>query len=371
MARRGNGEGNVRQRPSGTWEASVSFDGHRFYVRRNSQAEARRALAELKQQHAAAELVAPSRVTVAQHLATWTEANTENWRPRTVVGYEGIIRNYLLPVWGSRKLQSLSAADIAQQYGRWQKAGVGARTLAIIHARLHRALRQAVLWGVIPRNPADSVEPPRSVYRRPELWTVEQTRKFVASLDGTEWHGTLAALMLGGGLRLGEAMGLRWTDIDFDSAVVSVARTRTVVRRRFVEGEPKTPAAMRAVTLPAFSLAVLRQWRKVQSARRLVSGPEWLGESRIVTLPDGRTPSGTQASYWLDDRTAAVELPRLRNHDLRHLSASLALAAGITLPDVSRRLGHANPAITAGTYAHCLERSDQHVADAIGRAVGV
>lgn len=369
MVRRGNGEGNVRQRPSGTWEASVSFDGRRFYARRNSQAEARRALAELKQQYAAAELVAPSRVTVAQHLAAWMEANAGNWRPSTSAGYEGIVRNYLAPAWGSRKLQSLTAADIAQQYGRWRKAGVGARTLAIIHARLHRALRQAVLWGSIPRNPADSVEPPRSTYRRPELWTVEQTKAFVASLDGADWHGTLAALMLGGGLRLGEAVGLQWADADLDSGVVSVARTRTLLHGRFVEGEPKTVAGNRSVTLPAFSVAALRAWKRVQSAQRLSTGPGWSGESRIVTLPDGTTPSRTQASYRLAARAKAAGLPALRNHDLRHLSASLALSAGVTLPDVSRRLGHANVSVTATIYAHALIRSDAHIAAALARTL--
>src|SRR5690606_20564928 len=113
-------------------------------------------------------------------------------------------------------------------------------------------------------------------------------------------------------------------------------------------------AGTRAVTLPAFSVLALRQWRRVQSAQRLGAGPAWSGEQRVVTLPDGQTPSRTQASYWLDERTAAAALPRLRNHDLRHLSASLALAAGITLPDVSRRLGHANVSITATIYAHAL-----------------
>jgi integrase len=232
-------------------------------------------------------------------------------------------------------------------------------------------MRQAVLWGVIPRNPLDAVEPPRSTHRRPDLWTVEQTRTFVASLDGETWHGTVAALMLGGSLRLGEALGLRWEDVDLDGGAVTVGRTRTLIRRQFVEGEPKTAAGNRVVTLPAFALPVLRRWRRVQAVQRLGTGPAWTGDARVVTLPDGATPSRTQASYRLAVRAKELGLPALRNHDLRHLSASLALAAGITLPDVSRRLGHANVSITATIYAHALEKNDAHVADAIGRAVGL
>lgn len=369
MSRRGNHEGSVRQRDDGSWEASVAFDGRRYYARRRSQAEARRALGELKQQHASGELVAPSRLTVGEHLANWLEANAGNWRPSTAAGYEGIVRNYLVPVWGNRKLQTLTAADIARQYGRWREAGVGARTLAIIHARLHRALRQAVHWGLIPRNPADAVEPPRSTYRRPQLWTPEQTRQFVGSLDGEDWQSTLAALMLGGGLRLGEAFGLRWEDVDLDRGAVRVERTRTLIRRQFVEGAPKTRAGVRTVALPEFTVRVLRRWKARQAEQRLAGGPGWIGETRVVTLHDGATPGRFQASYWLAVRAQTLGLPAVRNHDLRHLSASLALAAGITLPDVSRRLGHANVSITATIYAHALGADDGHVADAIGRAV--
>lgn len=370
MSRRGNHEGSVRQRDDGSWEASVAFDGRRYYARRRSQAEARRALGELKQQHASGELVAPSRLTVGEHLANWLEANAGNWRPSTAAGYEGIVRNYLVPVWGNRKLQTLTAADIARQYGRWREAGVGARTLAIIHARLHRALRQAVHWGLIPRNPADAIEPPRSAYRRPQLWTPEQTRAFVAGLDGDDWHGALAVLLIGGGLRLGEACALRWTDVDLDAAVVRVERSRTVIRRQVVEGAPKTAAGTREVALPAFTIRALRRWKGRQAEQRLAAGPEWSGDSRVITLAAGESPTRTQSSYWLGRRCEGLGVPTLRNHDLRHLSASLALAAGITLPDVSRRLGHANVSVTATIYAHALQAKDGHVADAIGRAVG-
>ena len=140
-------------------------------------------------------------MTMAEHLQGWLEANQGLWRPSTASGYEGIVRNYLVPAFGHRKLQSLTPSDLARQYGRWRDETVGARTLAIIHARLHRALRQAVLWGLIPRNPADNVEAPRSVYRRPALWTPQQAAAFKASLDGSAWDGVMAVLMLGGGLR--------------------------------------------------------------------------------------------------------------------------------------------------------------------------
>jgi integrase len=365
MARRGNHEGNIRERADGSWEGCIAFDGRRYWARGKTRAEAQRGLAELKRQHAAAELVLPSRVTVAEHLSDWLEANRGNWRPSTAAGYEGIVRNYLEPAFGPRKLQTLTPPDLARQYGRWRDTGVGGRTLAIIHARLHRALREAVLWGLIPRNPADSVEPPRSVARRPKLWTPEASSRFAASLQGDSWDGALGALLLGGGLRLGEAFALRWSEVDFAAGTVRVERTRALIQRQFVEGAPKTYAGTRPVTLPTFAITVLRRWRKVQAERRLACGPAWFGEDRVVTLADGRTPGRWESGERLRKRAEALGLPPLRNHDLRHLSASLALSAGVPLPDVSRRLGHANVSITASIYAHALRADDAHVAAAI------
>lgn len=352
----------MRQRKDGSWEACVAFDGRRFWARGRTRAEARQRLADLKRDHAVGELVAPSRVTVAEHMEAWLEANRGNWRPSTASGYEGIVRNYIVPAWGRRKLQALTAADIARQYGRWRDAGVGRRTLAIIHARLHRALRQAVLWGAISRNPAAGVEPPRSQSRRPQLWSAEEARRFVDGLDGETWDGVLAALLIGGGLRLGEACGLRWEDMAPDASTVTVWRTRTLIRREWVEGEPKTGAGVRTVTLPGFAVEALRRWRRVQAASRLALGPEWEGETRIVTLPGGGTPGRWQAGEKMRRRARALGLPELRNHDLRHLHASILLAEGLPIPAVSARLGHASPTVTMRIYAHALKGQDAEAA---------
>lgn len=305
MSRRANHEGSIRQRDEGVWEASITFE---------------------------------------------------------------IVRNYLEPAFGRRKLQSLTPSDIARQYGRWRDAGVGARTLAIIHARLHRALRQAVLWGHIARNPADAVEPPRSEYRRPKLWAVDEAASFAAHLAGDTWADPLAALQIGGGLRLGEACGLRWDDLD--GTAVHIERTRALIRREWLEGSTKTGAGTRTVVLPSFTLAVLRHWRAVQAAQRLVAGSGWTGDNRIVTLPDGRTPGRWQAGEAMRKRASALGLPALRPHDLRHLHASLLLAEGLPVPAVAARLGHASPAVTMTVYAHALKGQDDVAARAVEGALG-
>ncbi len=371
MSRQPNGQGSIRQRADGKWEASIRLGGSRHWARGKTRADVQRALNELRRAHAADELRAPSRITVGEHLRDWLDANRGQWRPSTTEGYELVIRKHIVPALGSRRLQSLTPADLAKAYARWRDAGVGQRTLAILHSRLHRALRQAVLWGRIGRNPADSVEPPRSEYRRPTMWTPEEAKVCVGGLDSCTWHGALTALLLGGGLRLGEALGLRWGDIDLSAGTIRIERTRVHLPGRVVEGPPKTGAGVRALTLPPFVLESLRRWRLTQAEERLASGPDWRGEALVFTTADGNGPTRRQARYWLDKHTRTLGLPHMTPHGLRHLSASLALSAGIPIVDVSRHLGHANVAITASTYAHSLRKDDAHIASAIERAMGV
>jgi integrase len=328
-----------------------------------------RALNEMRAEHAAGELVRPSKLTVGEYLDQWLEANQGRWRPSTASGYAGIVANYLKPGLGAKRLQALTAFDVARAYARWKRDGVGERTLVIIHARLHRAMRQAAQWGLVGRNPVDNVEPPRSTYRRPALWSPEDAARFVGSLDGNSWPGPLFALLLGGGMRFGEACGLRWEDVDLVAATATVGRSRVYVRRTWVEGGPKTAAGVRTVVLPSFAVEVLRAWRRTQAEQRLGAGPDWTGGTRIVTVGAGATPGRWKAGEALKSHARALGLPPLRPHDLRHASASLALSAGVPLPDVSRRLGHANVNITATVYAHAIAKDDRHIAVALERAL--
>jgi integrase len=368
MQRRDNSAGTIRERFPGHWEGAIRIEGRRYWIRGKSRAEVGRKLGALKRDHAAGELVPSSRITLAEHMADWTEANRGTWRPSTLAGYEGIARNYILPAFGHRRLQTVTAADIARQYQRWRDEGVGARTLAIIHARLHRALRVAVWWGRMGRNPCDGVEPPRSVSRRPSMWEPSEAWGFVASLTGESWGEALGAVLVGGGLRLGEACGLRWEDLDPDTGVLRVTRTRMCLRGEWIEHAPKTRAGTRAVTLPSFAVATLRRWRAVQAEQRLRLGAAWAGEDRMVTLPEGVTPKRWKAGEWLKSHCQSLGLMPLRPHDLRHLSASLALSEGVALVDVSRRLGHANTNVTAAIYAHALRPNDGHIARAMDTA---
>lgn len=370
MSRRGNQEGNIRQRTDSGWEASVTINGHRYYVRGKTRTEAQRALAELKREHALGELVPRSRVTVAEHLAEWLEAVSADLKPKTVREYEICVRVWLNPAFGSLKLQTLTGAHIDRQFGRWKSEGtVKGGTLLNVFRVLHRALTFAVRWRRIGRNPCDGLEAPKAIRNTPGLWNAQDGERFLATLTPGRWDSAFLAFLLGTGCRFGEALALRWEDVDREAGTASIQRSIAWIRGEWVETTPKTRAGVRSIALPPFVIRHLADWRAAQLETRLAAGSGWVDTGRVLTLEDGRTPSHHQAIDRFEARCGEAGTPRVRIHDLRHLHASLLLAEGLPIPAVSARLGHASPAVTMTVYAHALRGQDDAAAKAVQSAL--
>ena len=177
MGRRANGEGSLRQKPDGRWEGAVQLSGRRYWVNGRTQAEARKKLKELGRRHTIGELTPPTRLTLGDFLDQWLETNKDDWKPKTLEGYRSLIANYWGEQLGHIRLQRLTAPLIASCYTRWaSERNVTGGTLLNVHRCLHRALRVAVLWGYLPNNPADRVEPPKARRKRPKLRVAELSR---------------------------------------------------------------------------------------------------------------------------------------------------------------------------------------------------
>ncbi len=366
MARRGNHEGSVRQLKDGRWEACVQFEGHRYWHSTDNQAAARRWVAETRQKHGIGQLVRPSKVTVADHLATWQAVAAADLRPKTQADYEYMVRCYLAPAFGRFRVQQLTPAIVARQFADWRTSHrASGKTLLNAHRALHRALVVAMQWGIIATNPLDAVEPPRSERPNIEIWGQDEAARFLGTIDAAKWDSVLFTLLIATGCRLGEILALRWEDYDRDAGTVSIHRNLVRIAGQFMEGEPKTRAGTRTLHLPAFAVEALRAWRVPQLEMRLEAGAAWQDTGRIVTLPIGTTPHQRTALNAFHRACRAAEITEVRLHDLRHLHASLLLAQGLPLPAVSARLGHASTAVTASIYSHALKGSDIVAAQAI------
>ncbi|MDR7400471.1 MAG: site-specific integrase, partial [Armatimonadota bacterium] len=231
---------------------------------------------------------------------------------------------------------------------------------------LHRTMRYAVQLGYLADNPLDRMTPPRYRPPRRQPWTPEEASRF---LEAARSHplGPLFLLLATTGLRVSEALALRWSDVDLTAGTVSVERSVHRVRGQWVYTPPKTQAGQRSVALPQQAVAALRALRRaaVEEALRRGAG---FSEEALVFHQDGQPLHHRRVLRAMQGIARRAGVRPSSPHQLRHLHASALLSQGAGLAEVARRLGHASPAVTASVYSHAL-RSDRELADLAGRVL--
>jgi integrase len=372
-------KGNVYRR-GGTW--SYRFDlepdpltGKRRQTTKTGFPTKKEAETAMRDAMSAAEKgrhTKPSRRTVAEFLDEWLKAVDGRIRPSTWSSYRDYRDAYVNPTIGRTALQNLTPVRINLLYthllteGRVRKAkgtppGLAPKTVRNVHVMLRRALRDAVKWGYLPRNPAEDAEPPAAHGRKRKVWTTEQLRTFVEYVRDDRFFA-LWLLVATTGLRRGELAGLREEDFDLKGARVTPAVPRVVVDGYAQASEPKTSHGYRTLALDPVTVDAVRghlkRWRKERRAVGHVS-------PLLFCWPDGQPvhPQTITDRFFRLSREAG--LPFIRLHDVRHSYATAALRAGIHPKIVSERLGHASVAFTLQTYSHVLEGMDQAAASEI------
>ena len=225
---------------------------------------------------------------------------------------------------------------------------------------------RAVRQQLVLRNVCQLVDVPAKSKTEMQHLTREQAQVFLASVAGDRLE-TLYVLVLATGARQGELLGLRWEDVDLEADRLAVRHTLSRIDGTL--GEPKTARGKRTVPLPPFVVASLREHRRHQLEQRLAAGRRWTDGGYVFTT---RTGTALHSKNVLRDFQLALErasLPRVRFHDLRHTAATLALAQGVSIHEVSWMLGHASIAITGDVYGHATEASERRTAAAMQAAL--
>ncbi len=299
-------------------------------------------------------------MTVAEYLRFWLDHMRFRVRPTTFDGYRGICELHVIPHLGSLPLADLHPLVIQRMYaevltsGRVRgSGGLSARSVLHLHRILKEAITQAVRWQIIATNPVAGAQPPRP--GRPELTIVDPdlARHVLAAAVGTRFHAPVA-LGLGTGMRRGEILGLQWSDIEVDTAVLRVRRTLQVATAGLAFQEPKTFRSRRSITLPEFLLEALEVQRSAQAGRRAALGCGWHELGLVVDRGDGRPWNPDVFSGQWRQFVRDTGLPPMRFHDLRHAHATLMLVKGAHPKIVSERLGHSTIAITLDIYSHVI-----------------
>jgi integrase len=335
----------VLRRKDGRWMARVTRGGKRkdFYGR------TRRAAVEKAQAFLRAlgtsPLPQPGRRTFQDLFEAFLEAT--DLRPRTRADYEEVARCHLGPLMG-RRLASLEPLDLLEVL---QPLRDRPRTCLKVYRVAHRVLGFAARCGYLADNPADRVEVPRYQARRRAVWTEAELRAFLRAAEGHPL-GPLFLLLAGTGLRWSEAAGLAWKDLDLEAGLVRVERSLHRVRGRWVTTPPKTASGARTITLPPQVVQALRRHRRHAMEAALASGRAWQEDGLVFCRADGQPLHHRRVLEAFRRLCSRAGVENIGLHGLRHLHASALLEAGLSAPQVARRLGHAGPGVTLAVYGH-------------------
>ncbi len=237
-----------------------------------------------------------------------------------------------------------------------------------IHRLLRAALQQAVRWQLLARNPADAVDPPRPPKTEMKALTEAETAALLRVAEMSNLYLPILVAVVTG-LRRGELLGLRWSDIEFGTGETSVQRTLEQTSEGLRFKEPKTQKASRTVTIPAIAVDALKAHKVHQAERRLMLGPAYEDHGLVFARDDGSPwpPDTFSTAFAVLIRRSS--LPHVRFHDLRHSHASQLLRQGVHPKVVSERLGHSSVKTTLDIYSHVVPGMQHDAAVGIDRAM--
>ena len=310
----------------------------------------------------------PSEESMETYLRRWMDDLVlPDFAPSTVELYQIYLTRHLVPGIGHIRLAKLTPLDIQGLYTRLRST-MAASSVRRIHGMLSSALRQAVDWKLIPFNPASQVKVPKDRKREMRALALDEAPQFLAAASQGQ-PAVLLAFLVATGLRPGEAMALRWKDMNLKTGVLSVRRSVTWKKGGTYEfTDTKTEKSTRTLPLPSSLIPRLKEHKGWVAETRLKAGASWHDNDLVFPAQDGRPLRRGMLGKWVKRCLKAAGLPSdLRSYDLRHSCATLLLANGTHPKVVADRLGHASVALTLDTYSHVAPNIQAEASHALER----
>jgi integrase len=383
QGRRGNSEGSIYQMQDGRWRAAVTTgwklnaSGAKIPKRKVFTAATRHEVAKamhdaLRDQQRGIAIISDKQ-ELSAFLTQWLDQVVRpNVRPKTHRTYSDLVRKHISPALGEISLGRLSPQHVREFLNTKLASGLSARTVKHLLVTLRGALAVAVKDGLLPRNVATVVDPPR--VPRPDIHflTPEQARAFLEAVKGSRFEAAYtSAVSLG--LRQGEVLGLKWDDVNLETGLLTVRAALQRVNKKLTRIEPKSSTSRRSIQLPDACIASLVKHKSDQNAQRRWAGTRWQETGYVFTTRVGTPvdPRDLLREYYAltrpkpktpDEPAPTLAFPRVRFHDLRHSAASLLLAQGVSARYIAELLGHSQVSFTLQTYAHVLPEVQKQTA---------
>lgn len=382
--RRGHNEGTVTQRQDGRWMAQVTtgYNSEGKIKRVTYYGKTRGEVVE-KMDKARMDLktgtyIEPNKITLGDWVLKWVKIYA---RQRVCITsydlYSSIIKLHIVPDIGGIELRKLRPMDIQELYNKKTKSGkayggggLSSETIRRIHNILHSALKQAVKEGLVIRNAADSVEPPKIIRTEVKPLTKTDLNKFMDTVKKDRLYA-LFALALGTGLRKGEILSTRWSDLDLDKGTVTVQRTLARVytdegetKTELIFKEPKTSKSRRTIPIPGFVIAALKSHKAKQNEEKLLLEDKKHHEENnlVFCTPDGKPLEPRNFTKRYAKLLIKAGLAHTPFHNWRHTFATVLLEMGEHPKVVQEMLGHSKIATTLDTYSHIVQGMTEQAA---------
>jgi integrase len=354
MARkRANNEGSIWKEGQ-SWRAAVTLDGRRISHSFQSKPECRAWINDMQSQITRGMTYASAQLTLKSYLQKWLDTHKLTLGPKTAPRYEQITRDYIIPALGEIKLSDLRLDVVEAHYQTLTKKGLSSRSVRFVHMILHKSLNDAIRRGYLSRNPIQGAILPRRDQKEMQILDEDEVMRFLIVVQDNR-REALYNLAVKTGMRQGELLALKWSDLDWKRSTIRVQRqVQRIPGKGMVFRFPKTRSSRRAIQLGEQTLDTLRNQLTRLELEKAVAGERWQEHNLIFPSTVG-TPMGSSNLHKdFKKQLQKAKLRDIRFHDLRHTAASLMLNHGVPVLVVSKILGHSKTSTTLDVYGHLI-----------------
>jgi integrase len=346
--------------------------GRRTTVDGRSAQEARAKATKVRKRLAAGQPAQDQKATLAATAEAWISSSlaVSDRKPATKSMYATVARKHVCgAAVGSIPLDRLRPTPVEAWIVELRGRGLADSSIRSAYAVLRAILDTAVRDGAISRNPASLVARPKVAHREAMFLSPAEVRQLLAAMAETRF-GPLVELLVRTGLRRGEALALRWSDVDLTAGLVRVRGTLARVDGELQVSPPKTAKSRRTVPLSMVAVEVLKGQKTRQAAERSRAGSVWMDTGYVFTTETGRAQDPRNALRAVQTAAKRLGLEGVGLHTLRPSAASVMLVAGVPLTTVSEVLGHASISVTGDIYSHVSPDVSREALDSLSRALG-
>lgn len=360
----------IRERPDGRFEIRIyvpTIKGGKerksFYA--DSKKEAKILANKIETDIAEGKYIPTDKTTLKNYINIWYEIKKKTIELTTQESYEIYINKHINPALGDMMLQKIKPLNIQDFYNTMIENGYSANTIKHVNAVLNQVFEFALDNDLLKSNPLRKVSKPKVEKFKPTVCKTEHYKKISESINDT---AILTAIVLAAraGLRRGEILGLRWSDIDFSSKTISINQVLIRAKKQLqFKDHPKTERSKRTFRLDDLTIEILNRQKTEQDKNINKHGKSYLNYDLVVCRENGKFIRPDNLSEIFSKIRDKNKLDNLRLHDLRHFNATMMAKLGIDVKTASARFGDRTDTMLE-IYTHSLEEMDQDAAAKIG-----